>query len=110
MANAKDKGNDGKQGRARQMLVVKMPKRTVAYFSWHDRYGYFRVLLRNWECVHEKKLAESGLKVTPLSCIENVFSVEDITCLACGRCFDVSNAYNYPGGAVLEKIVQECSV
>lgn len=107
MANKKDKGKDGKQARAKQPKTRKTEEAIEE--PQRDRLLDFHEILASWECPNGKDLRRNGRKITPLNCIENLFSVERFECLECGRCIHITEACAKPGGFAVENLVREYS-
>ncbi|MDP1620305.1 MAG: hypothetical protein Q8L11_01335 [Candidatus Moranbacteria bacterium] len=95
MSNTKDRGNDGKNHRK---PVVKKDAEV------HDQNRNGLPMQANpdraslvMQCVREDELKRRNFPVTYESCVGNIFSEEDQTCIQCGVCQRISSVYNRVG-------------
>jgi len=107
MAKSQDKGRDGKKARKKQEKVEILEE--VVKEPPKDRLLYFHEMLASWRCPNGNDLKRNGRKITPLNCIENLFSMERLGCLECGQCIDITEACARPGGFAVENLVREYS-
>ncbi len=108
MAN-KDKGNDGKRHQEKQLVMpVPQVKKELAIFSGL-RAAPLLELLANWECPHGKELLRRGMPVTPIACLENLYPIESIACLGCGRCQAIREACDGHERSVVSSLVMRHS-